>query len=252
MRLLGRTITTLVLAVGLAGLVLPGAAPVAADPGQGSAARTKGHVTATPIGKPSWAPAGFQQFSAPIGTAASGYAEFLDTTLALLPEPNHRLHPELGVGPGDPHKGPYQRELADGVDAAGHHQRGPFALSEFSNGNGVWLVWMNVPRPGTKGSSPDFSRGRIIPNELFPIAVTGFSTLRGETFSVLTDFQIPALDATDPPFAVDGHSHIPVFIADNVDFGSGVDPVGRYSWHLRLVDQTGAGWQIVATFSVVA
>lgn len=244
MRPFRRLIPIFALAAVLAGLVVPGAG------GALAAGPSTGLVSATRIGDPTWAPAGFEQFSAPIGTAASDYTEFGETTLGLLPEPNHRPHPQLGVGPGDPHKGPYHRELAEGVAAAAYHERGPFALSEFSNGNGVWLVWMTVPRPGTDGSSPDFSSGRIIGNELFPITVTGFSTLRGEQFSVLTDFEIPALDEIDPAFAVDGHSHIPVFIADNVDFGTGVDPRGRYTWHLQMLDQTGAGWQIEASFTV--
>ena len=35
----------------------------------------------------------------------------------------------------------------------------------------------------------------------------------------MTDFDVPPLDAINPPFDVDGHSHFPVFIADNTDFG---------------------------------
>ena len=33
----------------------------------------------------------------------------------------------------------------------------------------------------------------------------------------MTDFDVPPLDAIEPPFDVDGHSHFPVFIADNLD-----------------------------------
>jgi hypothetical protein len=172
--------------------------------------------------------------------------------LALLPEPNHRFHPDLGAGPGAPHRPPYNRELRDGVAALGFHEDSPFTLSEFSNGNGVWLAWMNVPRPGTRGSSPDFKSGPIIPNELFPIHVSGFATHRGTRFDTLADFEIPKLDgALNPPFHVDGHSHFPIFIADNADFGpAGVDPVGGYTWHLELVDQHGDGWQIETRFVV--
>jgi hypothetical protein len=157
------------------------------------------------------------------------------------------------VGPGAPHQPPYHRKLRDGVAAAGFEQNGPFTLSDFSNGNGVWLAWMNVPRPGTRGSSPDFNRGPIIPNELFPIQVSGYSTHRGRTFdAALVDFAVPKLDAAlDPPFAVDGHSHFPVFIADNTDFGpDGVDPLGGYSYHVRMVDRDGNGWRIEAHFVV--
>jgi hypothetical protein len=51
-------------------------------------------------------------FSAPIGTAASGYAEFGETLAALLPPPNHRPHPDLGIGPGDPHSPPLRPGVA--------------------------------------------------------------------------------------------------------------------------------------------
>jgi hypothetical protein len=57
-------------------------------------------VRLTAIGEPRWKPVDMHQFSAPIGTAASGYGEFTATMLALLPEPNHRFHPDLGVGAG--------------------------------------------------------------------------------------------------------------------------------------------------------
>jgi hypothetical protein len=211
------------------------------------------HVRLTPIGKPGWQPVDFNLFSAPIGTAASGYAEFTATTLAILPEPNHRAHPQLGVGPGAPHLPPYDREIRDGVRALGFDQRGPFSLPEFSNGNGVWLAWMNVPRRGTRGSSPDFKRGPIIPNALFPIVVSGSSTVDGIDFSTIADaINVPKLDgALDPPFNVDGHSHFPIFLADNADFGApGVDPVGRFVWHIEMRDQRGDGWRIELRFVV--
>lgn len=208
-------------------------------------------IRLTPIRKPSWKPVDLHLFSAPIGTAP-GYEGFGATTSRLLPEPNHRPHPALGIGPGAKHAPPYDRELRDGVAALGFHTRGPFTLAEFSNGNGVWLAWMNVPRPGTRGSSPDFNSGPIIPNELFPIRVSGFSTHRGMLFSTLAAFTVPKLDDTlNPPFNVDGHSHFPIFIADNTDFGPpSVDPVGGYRWHLEMVDQGGDGWQIETRFVV--
>jgi len=246
MRIVRRVLAPLLLMVVVGGLL---SAPAVAA--QGAGHHDGRQIRLSPIGKPGWKPVDLHLFSAPIGVAPN-YAEFGTTTLALLPEPNHRAHPDLGVGPGAPHRPPYNRELRQGVAALGFHQRGPFSLSEFSNGSGVWLAWMNVPRRGSRGSSPDFTRGPIISNELFPIAVTGFSTLRGSLFSTLAEFEIPKLDGElDPPFDVDGHSHFPIFIADNADFGAaGVDPVGRFTWHLTLVDQHGDGWQIQARFVV--
>jgi len=212
-------------------------------------------VQLTRIGHPSWKPVDFHLFSAPIGTAADGYAEFATTALALLPPPNHVFHHDLLVGPGAAHQPPYDTELALGVAHQGYHQGRHFRAAEFSSGSGVWLVWMNVPRRGATGSSPDFASGPIIPNGLFPIEVRGVALHNGASFDpTLANTSVPPLDSSlDPPFAVDGHSHFPMFIADTLDVGPpGTKPEGTYAYHVTLTDQQGDGWSIVARFSVSA
>jgi hypothetical protein len=203
-------------------------------------------VVLTPIGKPTWKPVDLHVFSAPIGTAESGYAEFLETAATILPPPNHVQDPTFGIGPGAPHPPPYDTEIGNGVAAAGFHQGQRFRVPEFSDGNAVWLAWMNVPSPGTVGSSPDFKSGPIISNKLFPIRVFGQDTHDGKFYSVLTDFTVPKLKS------VQGHSHFPVFIADNRDFAPTGDsrPTGDYTYRLEMVDQSGAGWKIETTFVV--
>ena len=214
-------------------------------------ARHDPRVSLDRIGGPSWTPAGFQLFSAPIGTEASGYAEFGETQLALLPAPNHVPNAALGVGPGRPHRPPYQFELANGVRAQGFDTGHVFRVSDFSRGNGIWLVWMDVPGARAAiGSSPDFRRGRIVSNAIFPIHVSGASTHRGGRV-LLTEFDIPSLNAITPPFNVDGHSHFPVFIADNADFWpADFNPLGSYTWTFRMIDRNGNGWQISTRFEV--
>lgn len=95
----------------------------------------------TPIGHPTWSPADFHLFAAPIGTAASGYVEFAETALAILPPPNHVAHPDLMVGPGASHAPPYTSEMGQGVAAQGYHQGVRFSGLEYSEGMGVFLVW---------------------------------------------------------------------------------------------------------------
>lgn len=208
-------------------------------------------VKITPIGTPTWKPVDFHLFSAPVGTADSGYVEFFNTTLSLLPPPNHLPHPALGVGPGAPHQPPYDSEFAANVAALGYQDAVRFNRSQFSNGNGVYLVWMNVPFPGTTGSSPDFASGPIIPNSLFPIHVSAVDVHNGKLFSNAADFDTPALDTIDPPFFVDGHSHFPVFIADNADFGpAGANLLGSYDYRIVMTDSSGNGWLIRAHFEV--
>ena len=124
-------------------------------------------------------------FTAPIGTFESGFAEFVALTEELLPPPNHiPIPPVFGVGPGAPHDRPYDRELAEGVDANGLVDRHSFPASAFSDelGNGIYLVGMIVPDPGVTGRSPDFASGPIIPNSLFPLVVTGIATRNGQPF----------------------------------------------------------------------
>ena len=65
------------------------------------------------------------------------------------------------------------------------------------------------------------------------------------------DFDIPALDAIDPPFAVDGHSHLPVFIADNADFGPPeISLPGAYTYEITMLDNTDSGWSIEVSFTI--
>ena len=212
-------------------------------------------VTLMEIGHPRWHPVDFHMFSAPIGTAATGYAEFVTTSLAILPPPNHVFNPDLIVGPGAPHLPPYTNEVAKGVASLGYQQGTRFTASDFSNGNGVWVVWMNVPKPGTTGSSPDFASGTIIPNSVFTIHVNGITLRNGTLFNaaLAQDIKVPPLNALTTPFNVDGASHFPFFIADNIDFGpQGTNPPGNYEYQITMTDAQGNGWSIVANFTITA
>jgi hypothetical protein len=209
-------------------------------------------VRATPIGNPAWKPVDFHLFAAPVGTAATGYAEFGETALALLPPPNHVFHPDLLVGPGAPHPPPYDTELRDGVANLAFHEGVHFVSSEFSNGSGIYLVWMTVPAPGAVGSSPDFASGPIIPNSLFPMHLVAISEHNGKLYSTPGDNYVPPLDASlDPPFDVDGPSHFPFFLADNADFSlTGAKLNGSFQWTITMTDITGNGWHIEVHFTI--
>jgi hypothetical protein len=200
-------------------------------------------VSLTQIGAPIWRPVDLHLFSAPIGTAPD-YAGFGATIAELLPPPNHL---GLGGGPGAPHAPPYNTELAQGVTSQGFHEGQRFTVSEFSSGNGVYIVWTMLPDPGTTGSSHDFSSGPIIPRSLFPIHLEGVTYQNDAVFD-------PALYTTDlqpTDTTTDGPSHFAIFIADNTDFGpSGANPVGSYEYRITLTDLQGNGWSIVARFWV--
>jgi hypothetical protein len=225
-------------------LLSAGGTSAAPPPAQG--------VRISAIGNPIWAPVDFHLFSAPIGTAASGYAEFADTALALLPEPNHTFNPVVLVGPGAPHAPPYDHEVREGVAALGFHEGVQFRTSEFSAGAGIYLVFMVVPAPGVVGSSPDFGSGPIIPNALFPIHTIGTNAHNNKPFSFLGEASVPPIGAVDPAFAgLDGHSHFPEFWADNADFGpAGAKLNGTFRFSITMLDATNNGWTIEAHFTL--
>ncbi|NOT85950.1 MAG: hypothetical protein HOP02_14475 [Methylococcaceae bacterium] len=221
-----------------------------AEPAFASSPPTQG-VKLTPIGHPIWKPVDVHLFSASIGFGPD-YAEFSVTQGQLLPPPNHEPHPQLGIGPGTQHLPPYDAEFAHGIVQQGFCDSMHFNTSSFTNSQGVWLVWMNVPAPGATGSSPDFVSGSIIPNSLFPIHVSGIDLHNGKVFSTLADFEVPALDESlDPPFNVEGHSHFPIFMADSADFGPpGAKLPGNYAYKISMTDTSGSGWQIEAHFEL--
>jgi len=56
-----------------------------------------------------------------------------------------------------------------------------------------------------------------------------------------------------PPFHVAGHSHFPIFFADNADFGPRrTKLLGSYEYRISIIDQRGNGWSIVAHFTVTS
>jgi hypothetical protein len=213
-------------------------------------------VQITPIGHPSWKPVDFHLFSAPIGTGADGYAEFFDIMGLILPPPNHVHFDSLGpggIGPGTPHNPPYNTEIAKGVARLKYHQGVEFRPSEFSNGVGVTISWMTVPNPGVTGSSPDFARGPVIPNTLFPIHILGVSYHNNALFDpYLVDVSVPNLAGIDPKFTgLTGHSHFPMWVADSIDFGpAGSKITGSYTYSMDMTDVTGNGWHVAVHFSI--
>ena len=204
------------------------------------------------IGQPIWKPVDFHVFSAAVGTADDGYAEFGLNQINLLYPRRHESCAELGIGPGDPHQPPYLQEMEAGLEIMNFKDAVLFGVSDFTTPKGVWAVWMNVPHPGTTGSSPDFKSGPIIPNTLFPIHVEGQTYRNNQLWDqYLAYFDVPALtEALSCPFNVDGHSHFPMFVADTSSFGPGGPIPGNYQFRVKMTDAAGNGWSITVFFAV--
>lgn len=202
------------------------------------------------IGSPTWELVDFHVFSAPIGTEETMYVEVNETLAKILPPPEHEMHPDLGIGPGAAHEPPYDTEMGANIKEAGFRESDSFTAAEAGEGNAIFATWMAVPRgDSATGSSPDFESGPIIPHSLFPIHYEGELHINGILSPDYSgDFDVPALDAIDPPFNVEGHSHFPMF-----HFVSNYPPAdlsiaGENQWRLRMTDTSGAGWGIKMSF----
>lgn len=212
----------------------------------------QGAVVVTTVGAPTFIPTDFNLFAAPIGTAATGYGEYLETAEAILPPPDHVFNPIVLIGPGAPHAGPYDHEIGQGVAANGFVESTTFPVADYSNGVGVWLAFMVVPGPGSPtGSSPDFTSGAIIPNATFPVTLAGDTYTNGVLNDTTAAAQVPAVDQIGVPAftGLDGYSHVPFFFLDNFDFATQQIP-GVYEYRLSLLDAAGNGYDIDASFEV--
>lgn len=198
-----------------------------------------------------WRPVDFHMFSSPTDFSA---------TYEILPEPNHTFHPNLGVGPGAPHAGPYDTEIGDGILAAGIAEKQIFTTAEFNGdghfglGNGVFLAFMVIADPDNApvGVTPD-GVTPMIPNGLFGMTFDSIVLRNGVAFDHF-GFQVPPLDgALDPPFNVDGHSHFPLFVEEDAGFLPPGTPLeGNYEFRILLRDQEGNGYAITSSWTVVA
>lgn len=218
------------------------------------------YIYARAFNSPKWQPTDFNICSVPVGDSRAA-DEFMDSLQTILPEPYHTWHPDLGIGPGDPHDGPYWSELRQGVRDSGFFIGRVLRLSQFRNGNGALLSFMLAP-DGTRGmepdqgSSPDFAEGPIISNSIMPITVDSVTSHNSMVYSMPYSAMIPALDSKlSPPFDVDGHSHIPVFISESADRSvmpmTPIEHTGTYRMRIHLEDAEQRGWNIDVWFVIV-
>jgi len=206
----------------------------------------------TRIGHPTWKPVDVHLFSTQMGTAADGYAEFFPQLGYILPPPYHLLNPTIGgIGPGAPHKPPYNTEMAKGLAKLGYHQGVEFRRSEFSNGMGVYIVWMTVPDPGVTGSSPDFASGPIIPKPCsrsrFPESVITIIKFLTPIWRLLLVFQISkAGDLIKMATAISPISS-PITL---ISARQAAKLNGSYVYAIDEIDASRNGWHIDAHFTV--
>lgn len=195
----------------------------------------------TRLTDPSWEIVDFHQRSAELG---EGWELWSERTSETLPPPGHIQHPDLGIGPGEAHEGPYDHEFADAWAQHGWRDESIFTTAEASTPSAIFSMFMVVPSAGAPtGRTPDAADGPMIPHAVFPIHTyfdytTDDKAVLGGDF----EFDVPRLDMIDPPYEVDGHSHFPIYDGRYVDIEPALGEV--YRTHIVMTDATGSGWDI--------
>lgn len=203
------------------------------------------------VGAPVWDLVDPHLFVAPTG--ANPDDGLFEATLSALLDPLHTFDPWFGIVAGVPHDAPYEREMADGLAAAGFRETTDLTVEEFEPPNGAVLAWTLVPGDGAPlGSSPDFDRGPILAEEVFPIRTTGVLFRDGVVFDADWDVARSSLAAVAPELQLEGWSHLPDVWGESFAYApEGVeDPRGDYVGVLWFRDATGAGWDVFVRFSV--
>ncbi len=94
-------------------------------------------------------------------------------------------------------------------------------------------------------------------DQSFPIAFSPFRS-KGETYRnnqlwdpFLGSGSVPPLTKDlSCPFNVDGHSHFPMFWAEDYSYGPGGPIQGHYEFRITMLDATSNGWDITIKFTV--
>lgn len=205
-----------------------------------AAPAAQAQVSVTPVGSPIFGTLDVNLFSAPLGTSASGFAEFFQTAAAVLPD-----HVPGRV----PHAGPYDQEITQGLASAGLVSKFVFDVSELAAPQGIFFAFVIVPGAGAPlGSSLDFASGPIIPNANLPIRVAGDAFRNGALF------EQDAFGATLGLVAGrDGSSHNFIIGALNSESAPPglTDLTGDYEYRLTIRDAGQNGYNVSARFTVV-
>ena len=177
--------------------------------------------------------------------------------------PRHRRSPSGCRSPRQRSAG-----LTSALARLGFEDDRTFSASDFGVGSnrGVFFTFTLVPAPGVIGSSENVASGPVIPNELFPITVTGVAYRNRDVFDPILfgpdGLTIPALHVVDPRFPERegwGWSRQMIGTLETLQFypfpHDGVTyprtaPEGRYRYEIELRDAEGNGWNVTTRYVV--
>jgi hypothetical protein len=203
----------------------------------------------TPIGCPTWEPAGAVAMA---GTVGSGTVAILDAWLTPLLAPNHRFQ-QVYLVPAAAHAGPYDEEPYAMATAANVTIKQSFSVAEYTAPMGVVFLVNLVPSAGAPtGSSFDFASGPIIPKNAFPITISGMFLRDGIDYDPFSDIRFYGFDEINPPIdgAGDGPSHYVLHFGESSAAVPAVPAAGSYELQVRALDTRGNGWVMAIPFTV--
>jgi hypothetical protein len=197
--------------------------------------------TLTEIGSPTWTPATVVLTAAPPGDTDDSL-----TVLEGLVAPNHRWETSTSsFGPGTPHLGPYDQELAELLGDSTLEATQNFFSSDLASPAGLLVLMIVVPSAGSPGgTSVDFQMGPVITD--FPIQAASDWT-NGATL----------LTAAHQETAVPGDafggsaSHVLItFALSSTGTPDLTNLSGMCDWRILLTDSGGDGWEVHIPFNM--
>lgn len=199
--------------------------------------------TISSFNQPTWDATGVFLFSAPMGTSADNYAEMRASFPALIPA--HTYNTQQKIWPSaHAHPPPYDGEETNLLAASGFHTGNVFHLADWATPQGIALALMLLPNgAAATGVTPD-GELPMIANSLFPLKLTGELSLDATVVDMQFGASYPDSTAAAPLTV--GYSHIPLFFTETTAQAPTELQPGEYSWHVKAVDATGAGFQVYA------
>jgi hypothetical protein len=195
----------------------------------------------TQVGSPTWTPATVVLTAAPPGDTDDSL-----TVLEGLVAPNHRWETSTSTfGPGTPHLGPYDQELAELLGDSAFEATQNFFSTNLASPAGLLLLMIVIPSAGsTVGPSVDFRMGPLI--TAFPIEAAS-DWANGATLLTAAhqETAVPG-DA----FAGNGSHLLITFALSSAGTPGLTNLSGMCDWRILLTDSGGDGWEVHVPFKM--
>jgi len=238
-------------------LAIPEAAPPVWDVCSGQdvgplAAGGSGYleIGAERLGDPMWAPADFQLFRGPMGTAKTGFKEMHELMGQLMP--SHGID-ALGFSfPREAHIRPFEAELTVGLAELGIESDSVYPQTAWEAPNGLFIAFLALPtKCADRGVTADLDKAHIIHDDDLPLRtrVAIFDADHNVVSDDLSWEIPPSFKVLPAEVESDGYSHVPVIVPLNTDVLEEARP-GEYTALVNVLDMNENGWTISYRFII--